>query len=259
MTPTVPVLIYHGLTSGAEAVDVRLDKYWVRDEMFRTQLGLLWSGGHRSALLGDLWNGATASARARSSVVLTFDDGRASDYESVFPLLLEAGARAEFFVNTATVGQPGHLDWGRMREMQRAGMSFQSHGHHHVAMLGLAERQIEWQLVTSKARLEDGLGVRVDFVAAPYGLASRRIVDVALRVGYRGVCTSRHWPARPGAAVINRAAIHRGTTPRHFARLLRRERDAYLAELLRGVLTWAPKRLLLRTGRLPVETMESPA
>jgi len=256
---SVPVLIYHGLTSGAEPVDLRVDKYWVRDETFRTQLRLLWGGRHRTALLGELWNDPEAPPRARSAVVLTFDDGRASDYESAFPLLLDAGARAEFFVNTATIGQPGYLDWSRMREMQKAGMSFQSHGHHHVAMIALADRQIEWQLVASKARLEDGLGTRVDFVAVPYGLASRRIVDLALRVGYRGVCTSRHWPARVGASVVNRAAIHRDTPPRHFARLLRRERRAYLGELLRGVLTWAPKRLLLRTGRLPVGTMESPA
>ena len=259
MTRRVPVLIYHGLTSGAEGPDVQPDKYWVPDESFRAQLGLVWSGGHRTALLGELWHDPARSGQGPSPIVLTFDDGRASDYACAFPLLLESRARAEFFVNTATIGRPGHLDWSQMREMHRAGMSFQSHGHHHVAMVRLTDRQIEWQLVTSKARLEDGLGARVEFIAVPYGLASRRILHAALRVGYRGVCTSRHWPARPGATVVNRAAIHRGTSPRHFARLLRRERGAYLVELLRGVLTWAPKRLLLRTGRLPVETMESPA
>ena len=50
------------------------------------------------------------------------------------PLLVEAslglgeaaGARAEFFINTATIGQPGYLTWGQVAEMHRAGMSFQS-------------------------------------------------------------------------------------------------------------------------------------
>ena len=59
------------------------------------------------------------------TLLKTFDDGRATDYEVAFPLLLAAGVRAEFFVNTATIERAGHLTWSQIMEMHRAGMSFQ--------------------------------------------------------------------------------------------------------------------------------------
>ena len=46
-----------------------------------------------------------AAAAARSFI--SFDDGMKSDYRAAFPLLVEYGFAAAFFVNTAEVGKPG--------------------------------------------------------------------------------------------------------------------------------------------------------
>jgi len=156
-------------------------------------------------------------------VVLTFDDGRATDYEVAFPLLLAAGARAEFFINTATIERAGYLTWSQIVEMHRGGMSFQSHAHDHVLLPGLPERLLRNELETSKRLIEDRVGRGVDFLAAPYGLLDRHVVGVAREVGYQAVCSSLSWPARPGGAIVNRVAVYRDTTAARFAGILGRQ------------------------------------
>jgi peptidoglycan/xylan/chitin deacetylase (PgdA/CDA1 family) len=156
---------------------------------------------------------------------------------------------AEFFVNTATIGQPGYLSWGQVVEMRHAGMSFQSHAHDHVVLPGLPPRLLERQLQTSKQRLEDRLDTGVDFLAAPYGLFDRRVVAAAREVGYRAVCTSLPWPTRPFATTINRVAVYRDTTEQRLAAILRRQVSGYVPSLARAVLMYLPKRVLLKIGR----------
>jgi peptidoglycan/xylan/chitin deacetylase (PgdA/CDA1 family) len=241
----IPVLMYHGIAALGVGVDVRDRKYWVAAPSFRQQLEQLRHTGHRTAALADHW-GPRRSGAAGNDVVLTFDDGRASDYEVAFPLLLEIGARAEFFVNTGSIGLPGHLTWAQIAEMQRAGMSFQSHGHDHVALLPLTRDMLAWQLRTSKQLLEDHLGRAVDFFAAPYGLLGRHVLETAFELGYSAVCNSRHWPAHAGSRVVNRVAVHGDTSPAQFAGLLAGDLGAYLPGFGLMAVKELPKRVLLR-------------
>jgi peptidoglycan/xylan/chitin deacetylase (PgdA/CDA1 family) len=241
----IPVLMYHGIAALGVGVDVRDRKYWVAASSFRQQLEQLRHTGRRTVGLGTHW-GRQRAGDGANDVVLTFDDGRASDYEVAFPLLLEMGARAEFFVNTGTIGQPGHLTWAQIAEMQRAGMSFQSHGHDHIALLPLTRDMLHWQLRTSKQLLEDHLGRAVDFFAAPYGLLGRHVLETAFESGYAAVCNSRHWPAHVGARVVNRVAVHGDTSATQFAGLLEGDLSAYLPGFSLMAAKELPKRMLLR-------------
>lgn len=243
-----PVLMYHGIGASIPGdVDRRERRYWLSPESFARQLAQIRTTGQRIRALREVWARPTDEPLA-SPVVLTFDDGRVSDYTVAFPLLLAAGAPAEFFVNTATIGQPGYLTWGQVVEMRRAGMSFQSHAHDHVVLPGLPRRLLANQLQTSKQLLEDRLGDTADFLAAPYGLFDRRVVETAREVGYRAVCTSLAWPARRLATTINRVAVYRDTSEQRFAAILRRQASGYVPAAARAALMYLPKRVLLRIG-----------
>jgi peptidoglycan/xylan/chitin deacetylase (PgdA/CDA1 family) len=240
-----PVLMYHGIGVSIPAgVGDRESRYWISPESFGRQLAQIRDGGHSVVGLHAFW--ASREDPAHPPVVLTFDDGRATDYELSFPLLLEAGARAEFFVNTATIGQPGYLAWSEVVEMHRAGMSFQSHAHDHFVLPGLPPPILKNELETSKRLLEDRVGVEVGFLAAPYGLLDRRVLDTAREVGYRAVCGSLSWPARPGAATVNRVPVYRDTTAARFAAILGRQPSAFLPGVARTMLMYLPKRILLK-------------
>jgi len=242
----IPVLQYDGLgTSLPAGVDPKLASHWIPPVSLARQLVAIRESGHRVVKLYDAWTrGGEQSGRA--SVVLTFDDGRAADYEIAFPLLLAAGMRAEFFINTAKVGRPGYLTWTRIEEMQRAGMSIQSHSHEHVALPTLSARQLRTEIRTSKRLIEDFLGRGVDFLAAPHGLVDRRVVDAAQEAGYQAVCASRGWPAQPGDAVVNRVTVLRDTTAAQFGALLARQPQAYVGAVARSLVTRLQQRVTLK-------------
>src|SRR5947208_4200811 len=161
----IPVLHYDGLgTSPPPDVNARLASRWVTPVSLGWQLVSIRECGHRVVRLYDAWaRRDDGDQPGHTPVVLTFDDGRAADYEVAFPLLLAAGARAEFFINTARIGRRGYLSWSRIEEMHRAGMSFQSHSHDHVVLPGLSARLLRNEIRTSKRLIEDFLGRSVDF------------------------------------------------------------------------------------------------
>jgi peptidoglycan/xylan/chitin deacetylase (PgdA/CDA1 family) len=251
----IPVLQYDGLGAAPPSdVSARLASHWVTPVRLARQLALIRELGHRVVRLYDAWASQDDETPARAPVVLTFDDGRDADYEIAFPLLLAAGMRAEFFVNTATIGQRGYLGWSHVAEMLRAGMSFQSHAHDHVALPALPSRQLSYTLRISKRMIEDRVGRAVDFLAAPHGLVDRRVVDAAQDAGYQAVCASRGWPARPGGTVVNRVVVRRDTTEPEFGAILAREPRAYVPAIARTFVD----RLRYRAVRPRVEAEPSP-
>ena len=247
----VPVLGYHGLTrSAAESIPAAEQPYWLHCEQFRSHLDYLFREGYRFARLEELWNKESAASGFETPIVLTFDDGFASDYEVAFPMLVALGAKADFFVNTATVGRPRYLGWPQIKEMQDAGLSFQSHSHHHVDLTRLSAAALDRQLRESKEVLEDRLGSRVRFLSTPYGLMNRKVVQAARQAGYHAVCGTRCWPARPGADVVARVILRREYTMEDFRKYLERRISKYLSRLVRRPL-YFPRWLLLRFGPSP--------
>lgn len=255
----VPVLLYHEVVREPEEDLGRGEyKYGVTLPQFREQLGQILKLGRRVVLLRELSRGILAFADGQPAAVLTFDDGKASNYEAAFPALAKGGLCAEFFVNTSTVGTPGYISWRQIAEMHRAGMSIQSHSHDHVALSPLPRIALERQLMTSKQMLEDRLGTAVDYLAAPYGLWNQRVLDAAQAVGYRAMCNSRSWPARPGSGLVSRTAVYRHTSASDMTKLLTGHPAWYGARALREAFLYLPKQILLhfRPARLGVRVLE---
>jgi peptidoglycan/xylan/chitin deacetylase (PgdA/CDA1 family) len=255
----VPVLLYHGLgESPPSGVSARERKYHVPASRFRAHLEQFHQENRRVSLLRDFWDGTEATASQAASLVVTFDDGMASDYTIAFPALVAAGYRAEFFLNTAEIGKPGFLSWPEIKEMHRAGMSFQSHAHDHVDLTRLSEAALARQLETSKRLLEENLGTTIEFLAVPYGQINARVIHAAERAEFRSVCTSVQWPARPGMRTISRAAVYAHTTPAQLRKLLAGDLFIYSARRIRSAMLSVPKQILLctRPNRLGVRVLE---
>jgi peptidoglycan/xylan/chitin deacetylase (PgdA/CDA1 family) len=205
--------------------------------------------------LADLWAGAGETVRATA---ITVDDGRESDHRLMFPRLLARGWPADFFVNPGTVGQPGYLTWPELRGMAEAGMGVQSHGYDHASFWCLGPAALRRQIADSRRAIEDGLGRRVLFLAAPFGHVTDEAVDVALEEGYRAVCTSWSWPARPRRKTLGRVALHAATSAADLARVLEGRVLSYAARALRTAVVYPPKRLVvaLQPARLGAAVAE---
>jgi len=231
--PGVPILNYHGLAESFAGIPEAAQPFWLTPQQFAAHLTSIGETGFRAVLLEELGEYHPGSA---GNVVVTFDDGVASDYEVAFPLLARFGMRGVFFVNTSTVGQAGYLTWAQISEMSRAGMSIQSHSHHHLDLTVIPSAVLESELAGSKRCLEDHLSCPVEYLAAPHGQVSGRVVRTALEKGYRGVCSTRCWPANPRSKTLTRITLERDITPEGFHAFLTGQISAYARRLSRGLI-----------------------
>lgn len=231
--PGVPILNYHGLAESLAGIPEAAEPFWLTPRQFGAHLAGIRESGFRALLLDELGEDRQDSA---GKVVVTFDDGLASDYEVAFPALAKFGMRGVFFVNTSTVGQAGYLTWAQISEMSRAGMSIQSHSHHHLDLTVIPSAALESELAGSRHCLEDHLACPVEYLAAPHGQVSRRVVRTALEKGYRAVCSTRCLPANPRSKTLTRITLERDITPEGFHAFLTGEMSAYAGRLSRGLI-----------------------
>lgn len=177
------VLEYHDFTESPEkatdytmtVASLRRDLDWLRDNGYETILP-------RELAAGRCDDGAPLPERA---VLLTFDDGYASNYTLAFPVLKEYGAKAAISLITARIdeGALSFLSWEQCREMAESGLvEFASHTHDlHIndAVLGINrlsdetrkdyEARVFPDLTESVARIEAETGQRVTAFTYPLG------------------------------------------------------------------------------------------
>jgi peptidoglycan/xylan/chitin deacetylase (PgdA/CDA1 family) len=183
-----------------------------------------------------------AAHPARERIRITFDDGNRSDRTIALPVLQASGLRADFFVLTGRIGQPGSLDAADIRALRTAGMGIGSHGvaHRHWNSLGAAELREE--LVGSKAALEALLGEEVAAAAVPFGSYSRGVLAALRAAGYRAVWTSDGGMADLDAFLRPRTSVRDRMDASAIAGLL--EETMPPLRRLRRALGMARKRLL---------------
>lgn len=183
------MLVYHH-------VGVSLDRpRYVTIEAFLAQLDHLQDEGytpitvsHYEAIL------AGEASAPRRPVVLTFDDGDHDFYRYAFPALRARGFVATNFLITGVLREDDaervrepwpYLIWPEIREMQAAGIEFQSHTVHHPRLNDLSTEQIRFELEASKRELEAKLERPVVAIAYPYGVHSQEVRRLTREVGYQ--------------------------------------------------------------------------
>lgn len=67
----------------------------------------------------------------KPQIILSFDDGKDTDYEIVYPILREEGVLAEICVITGKIGQPGYLDNNKLQTIEDSGWEIVSHTTNH--------------------------------------------------------------------------------------------------------------------------------
>ncbi len=139
-----------------------------------------------------------------NAVLITFDDGYRSNLEVAAPVLSRFGYPAVIFVPTQFIGGCNAFDadiqyepreiicgWDELFELERNGVSVQSHGVSHRRLSELSPGEQEHELSASKSVLESELGKPVELFSFPYGDgggAPRTTADLLARCGYRGAC-----------------------------------------------------------------------
>ncbi|RII27475.1 MAG: hypothetical protein CXR30_15305 [Geobacter sp.] len=121
--------------------------------------------------------------------ILTFDDGLISDYEEAFPVLLDKGLKATFFVTTENIGKSGYMNRSQINEMASHGMEIASHGLQHRYLVDLPESDARRELADSKENLQQLMGRSVTSFAPVGGHYLPWMIGFANDSGYRAFAT----------------------------------------------------------------------
>ena len=222
MRPRAAVFCFHDIVPSDQLPDVPMTHrpYALPPEEFRACILAARESGRRAVRAGEV-PGELGSA----FYALTFDDGRASDYSQVFPVLTELGIPATFFVVPTMVETPGYVTWAQLREMVAAGMEVGSHSLTHPFVNTLDAAGLEREFGESKRMLESRLGLPVRSASLPRGWEPPALRAVLRALGYRAFCTSRvaWWYPGGDALAIPRVAIRRGMTVEEFAGIVKAE------------------------------------
>jgi peptidoglycan/xylan/chitin deacetylase (PgdA/CDA1 family) len=140
--------------------------------------------------------------------IITFDDGDISWYNTVRPVLAEAGLKATFFLWAGASGTNTFVDWERVRLMssyRHSGGSplftFESHSFSHPYLASARDNLgngaeynsfLDYELGESKRLIEAATGTSVSVLALPYGdgAGDELIIAAAVRNGYTMIRTS---------------------------------------------------------------------
>ena len=227
---------------------------------FQQHLEAIRSNAYRTVTVAELLEaGRDLPSRC---VALAFDDGLLDNYTQVFPLLLQYGMRATFYVvpgydrvtrwvsprtgRWSDVPAPGftipfeNMGTAHRRELARHGMEIGSHSLTHRMLTRVSGEELIREVRDSKDVIEQELGTSVKTFCYPRGRFAPVVLRAVREAGYLGACSTL-----PG--------YYRAELPRYvLPRFLVEDPDYFRAVLLskafrpRALLRLARRRLLAR-------------
>lgn len=167
-------------------------------ERFEEQMQFLQENTYQVISLSDLV-GLLANDRPlpEKTAVITIDDGYTSTYTGAWPILKKYRYPFTVFLYVKAVQSKyrNFLTWSQIKEMQDAGVDFQSHTYSHQR-LGTWDKNLDeegyrnWistDIQKSYDILATQLGVAPLFLALPYGEYNSIIIEEARQIGFEAV------------------------------------------------------------------------
>ena len=182
----VVALTFHDVVAEGRGASAKSDPFYrITASEFEALLSQLRRLGYQTVSSRQFraWQQGTAVLPERT-VVLTFDDGYASHFDVVAPLLLRYHFSGTFFVAVDLVSKAGHMTWEQLRKLVFLGMEIGSHGVSHTPLTRLSRQDLQEELVTSKRMLEQQLGIPIRAIAAPRGFWNETVAAAVSRTGY---------------------------------------------------------------------------
>lgn len=180
----IPVLLYHQIYTDIN----NKEKYSIANKTLESHIRYIKEKGYTTILAEDFIDSFSPK---KNLVAITFDDGNLSDFSIAFKILQKYNACATFFITTGWIGKEGFVGWEHIRMMNEHGMSIQSHSCTHRILPALSDTEIFNELFDSKSIIEDKLDKPCYFISIPGGFVSKKVLEIAFKVGYKGIFTSR--------------------------------------------------------------------
>jgi peptidoglycan/xylan/chitin deacetylase (PgdA/CDA1 family) len=214
------ILMYHAV--GREPPS----RYVVPQARFGRQMAWLkWRGYQVMSLRDLLAHRRENRLPPPRSVILTFDDGYADNWELASPTLQRYGFAATVFLVSGALGgvptwtsEPALKDRplltiSQIRDLMAAGIEIGAHTRTHPSLTAVADPMTrESEVRGSREDLERCVGGPVRSFAYPFGDYDTELLALVERAGYEGACCSRSGINDPGAPAYELCRVEvRGT------------------------------------------------
>jgi peptidoglycan/xylan/chitin deacetylase (PgdA/CDA1 family) len=187
---SVPILVYHRFGPTVA------DSMTVRTAVFEAHLRYLKEQGYRVVALLDVVNALRNGSPdlPDKAVVISVDDGHRSVYTQMLPLVQRYQIPVTLFIYPSAISNASYaMTWEQLRALQLSGwFNIQSHTYWHPNFKQEKRRLtpeayhdfVRMQLLRSKQKLQQTLGIQIDLLAWPFGIYDDELQQQAHAVGY---------------------------------------------------------------------------
>ncbi len=162
------VIYYHDIVQGEGHSFMRTNI-----ELFKKQMQLLAENGVETLRFDDLADTEKQLFR-KNRVLITFDDGWASNYSEIFEFMKSLGIKYNVFLAVGLIGNdPRYLTWDMIREMHDSGIcGFGTHTYSHTDASQLDDECYTKEIVQADTIFQKELGYAPKDFCYPYGKCS---------------------------------------------------------------------------------------
>ncbi|WP_164116042.1 polysaccharide deacetylase family protein [Sphingorhabdus sp. Alg239-R122] len=195
------ILNFHGIGNVQRDYEDGEEPYWIDELRFRECLDIVQS--------------------ADQDVMLTFDDGNASDYLIAYPELIKRGLSAIFFVLAGKIGTGGYLTAEQVREIDNHdAMALGTHGMDHQPWPDLDNDELTREIEQSLSVLSNICGRPITAAGLPFGRYDGRVLKSLRQNGVHEVYSSDGAAKITGIAPFPRFSIRRDTDMRALGKMI---------------------------------------
>ncbi len=215
-TTPVPVLMYHVINPPIPTAPY--PGLYVPEPEFAAQMEALKAAGWHAVTMDQLeayWTRGVPLPPGKP-IVLTFDNGYASQYTNALPVLKRLGwVGVENIQLTGLPPSQGGLSESQVRALIAAGWELDTQGISHADLIALGPSALHYQVETARQILRRRYGVPVNWFAYPSGYYNATVVQSLKSAGFTGSETVVPGWATPhqDPYMLPRLRVLGGTTP----------------------------------------------
>ncbi len=186
---TVKILIfgYHQIREIRSIDGPKTKMFITTPETFDKEMKFLYDKGYHTISTTDYINylkTGKADFNINKSVILTFDDGYASQYTNALPILKKYGFTATFFIYSDCVDKyPVCMTSVEIKDLATNGMKIGNHTDHHAFLPKYNTETVRSEINVNKQIIIDLVGTSSveNIFAYPYGGTDERVEDITVK------------------------------------------------------------------------------
>jgi peptidoglycan/xylan/chitin deacetylase (PgdA/CDA1 family) len=187
---TVPILMYHVINP--PPASVAYPGLYVPANEFTAQMQALKAAGWHAVTMNQLeanWTRGVPLGPGKP-IVLSFDNGYASQYTNALPVLRRLGwVGVENIQLSGLPPSQGGLTNAQVRGLLAAGWELDTQGISHADLITLDATQLHYQVATARAMLRSRYRVPVDWFCYPSGHYDPTVIAAVRAAGFVGSTT----------------------------------------------------------------------